>query len=68
MLGADGEKLSKQNGAASIDVASPLAALRAAGAVLGVRSAAADIDGWLRQAVDVWRAQWPIQAPRATMA
>jgi glutamyl-Q tRNA(Asp) synthetase len=58
VLGADGEKLSKHNGAASIGLAEPLAALRAAGAVLGVRSDAADVGGWLAQATDAWRARW----------
>ena len=58
MLGADGEKLSKQNGAATIDLGDPLAALRAAGAVLGVRSEATDIDSWLSQTTAAWRARW----------
>ena len=58
VLGADGEKLSKQNGAATIDLGDPLAALRAAGAVLGVRSEAADIGSWLSQAITAWRARW----------
>ena len=35
---ADGQKLSKQNGARPLDLADPLAALRAAGAVLGLRT------------------------------
>ncbi len=58
VLGADGEKLSKQNGAASIDVADPLAALRAAGAVLGLHIEAADRDRWLSRAIVAWRARW----------
>ena len=34
VLGADGHKLSKQNGAAALDLADPVRALQAAGAVL----------------------------------
>jgi glutamyl-Q tRNA(Asp) synthetase len=36
VLGADGDKLSKQNGAQPVDLTDPLAALRSAGAVLGI--------------------------------
>ncbi len=57
VLGADGEKLSKHNGAAAIDLSNPLAAVRAAGAVLDVRSDATDIDTWLSEAVDAWCAR-----------
>jgi glutamyl-Q tRNA(Asp) synthetase len=38
VLGENGEKLSKQNGAAAIDVSNPLAALNAAATALGLRS------------------------------
>lgn len=58
VLDAAGEKLSKQRGAAAIDVTQPLAALRAAGAVLGVRSDAAGVEPWLRDGVEAWRARW----------
>ncbi|MEO8124339.1 MAG: tRNA glutamyl-Q(34) synthetase GluQRS [Burkholderiales bacterium] len=58
VLGADGEKLSKHNGAAAIDLTNPLAALRAAGAMLGLRSEASDIETWLSQMIGAWRAQW----------
>jgi glutamyl-Q tRNA(Asp) synthetase len=55
VLAADGHKLSKQNGATALDLADPLAALRAAGAVLGIAgveaSATAD---WLAAAVPAW--------------
>jgi len=60
VLGADGEKLSKQNGAQPVDLIDPLAALRSAGAVLGIRPAATDIAGWLAQAVAAWRVRWPL--------
>ena len=36
VLGSDGEKLSKQNGAAALDLNDPPAALRRAAAVLGL--------------------------------
>jgi glutamyl-Q tRNA(Asp) synthetase len=56
---ARGEKLSKSNGAAPIDVTHPLAALRAAAVVLNLTVAdstsAAD---WLRNAVGAWRKRW----------
>jgi glutamyl-Q tRNA(Asp) synthetase len=55
VLAADGRKLSKQNGAQALDVGDPLAALRAAGAVLGLPpSAAATAPDWLAQAVPAW--------------
>ncbi|VTU29067.1 Glutamyl-Q tRNA(Asp) synthetase [Variovorax sp. PBL-H6] len=60
VLGHDGEKLSKQNGAAPIDTSTPaaaLAALNAAAGVLGLAAARAltpaeALDGW----VEAWRA------------
>jgi glutamyl-Q tRNA(Asp) synthetase len=55
VFGADGHKLSKQNGARALDLADPLAALQGAGAVLGlppiVATAVAD---WLAAAVPAW--------------
>jgi glutamyl-Q tRNA(Asp) synthetase len=36
VMAADGEKLSKQNGAQALDLSNPLAALNAAAAVLGL--------------------------------
>ncbi len=59
VLGADGHKLSKQNGATPIDLADPLAALRKAARVLrlppleAVRHA-----DWLAAAVRAWAARW----------
>ncbi|WP_411878983.1 tRNA glutamyl-Q(34) synthetase GluQRS [Polaromonas sp. YR568] len=56
VLGANGEKLSKQNGAQALDTARPLALLQQAGAVLGLQAdmAAATPQDWLQQAVPLW--------------
>jgi glutamyl-Q tRNA(Asp) synthetase len=55
VLGADGEKLSKQNGARALDVSDPLAALRAAARVLGLPPIEAnDTRAWLNAAVPAW--------------
>jgi glutamyl-Q tRNA(Asp) synthetase len=61
---ADGQKLSKQNGAAPLDLADPLVALRAAGAVLGLppQLPAHDRAGWLAAAVQAWATAWPLAA------
>lgn len=57
VLGADGKKLSKQNGAAPIDLHDPVAALRAAAHTLGLPPLeAATPQGWLLQAANAWRA------------
>jgi glutamyl-Q tRNA(Asp) synthetase len=59
VLGANGEKLSKQNGAAPLALGDPLAALRAAGRVLGIAPiAGASVAEWLAQAVAAWRDAW----------
>ena len=55
---ARGDKLSKQTGAAPLDVAEALPALRCAGAVLGVAVDAANAGDWLAQAVALWAASW----------
>jgi len=58
VLGADGAKLSKQNGATPLDLRDPLVALRAAGRVLGIDVAAATATSdWLAAAVDAWSAR-----------
>jgi glutamyl-Q tRNA(Asp) synthetase len=55
VLGADGHKLSKANGARALDLTRPVAALAAAGAVLGLPGIeAATPAEWLRQAVPAW--------------
>jgi glutamyl-Q tRNA(Asp) synthetase len=56
VLGANGEKLSKQNGAAALDLDDPLAALRAAAAVLGLPAAQATaVDGALAGWTQAWQ-------------
>jgi glutamyl-Q tRNA(Asp) synthetase len=59
VLGADGHKLSKQNGAMAIDLHDPLAALRQAGQVLQLPPIEASGPGdWLAAAVKAWAARW----------
>ena len=62
VLGADGHKLSKQNGAlpfASANAPQVLAALAAAGQVLGLPLAPAHtVPDWLSAATAHWRARW----------
>jgi glutamyl-Q tRNA(Asp) synthetase len=55
VLGANGEKLSKQNGAAPLDLSDPLATLRDAARVLGLQVEAADVPGFLAAATRAWR-------------
>lgn len=59
VLGADGQKLSKQNGARALDLLDPLGALRAAGAVLALSVKAETVGEWLAGAVLRWRARGP---------
>ncbi len=54
VLGASGEKLSKQNGAWPLATDKPLACLQAAGAVLGLQVAGTTPADWLAQAVRAW--------------
>ena len=54
VLGANGEKLSKQNGAQSLDVSQPLAALNGAAAVLGLRPQTGTAADALAQWVNEW--------------
>jgi len=55
VLGTDGEKLSKQNGAAALELDDPLSALEAAAQTLGLRvPAAAGLGDWLAAAVRAW--------------
>jgi glutamyl-Q tRNA(Asp) synthetase len=55
VLAQDGRKLSKQNGAQALDLAQPLAALQAAGRVLGLPGLPArSVPDWLAQAVPAW--------------
>jgi glutamyl-Q tRNA(Asp) synthetase len=56
VLGSDGEKLSKQNGAQAVDLSNPAAALREAGRALGLPLQAADLGDLQAEAVQAWRA------------
>ena len=59
VLGSDGRKLSKQNGAAALDLTQPLALLRAAGLVLQLPGfEAASVPDWLGRATQAWRTRW----------
>ena len=59
VLGANGEKLSKQNGAQPLDTSRPVAALQQAGQVLGLAGnpIASSPAEWLQQAVSQWADQ-----------
>lgn len=60
VLAPNGEKLSKQNGAAPLDVADPVAALTAAAGVLGIHvGAPATVGDALAQATAAWAGRWP---------
>ncbi len=57
--GADGDKLSKQNGAQPLDTSAPLASLKAAAAVLGLQpSTVGSVADWLAQAVQQWASRY----------
>jgi glutamyl-Q tRNA(Asp) synthetase len=59
VLGADGHKLSKQNGAQAFDASAPLAALQSAAGTLGLPPLeGATVSDWLPAAVKAWRARW----------
>ncbi|MCX7814252.1 MAG: tRNA glutamyl-Q(34) synthetase GluQRS [Tepidimonas ignava] len=60
VLGPHGEKLSKQNGAQPLALDDPVAALRAAAAVLGLPDApaAVDVPAALQHWTQAWRARW----------
>jgi len=55
VLGANGEKLSKQNGAAALDLSNPVAALRQAAAALGLSVHGETIPDLLTHATNAWR-------------
>ena len=54
VLGADGEKLSKQHGAGALALDDPLVELRRAGHVLGLAVEASDVGSWLAAATLAW--------------
>lgn len=59
VLGADGQKLSKQNGAAALDTTRPLQALRQAAQVLGLPDVqATEVRAWLQAMVAAWAQKW----------
>ena len=58
VLGPNGEKLSKQNGALALELTDPLHALREAGHVLEVASGATTTSDWLAEATRAWRDRW----------
>ena len=58
VLGEDGEKLSKQNGATLLDTSDPLSALNAAARTLGLLPQQAPIANALAAWVAAWRASY----------
>jgi glutamyl-Q tRNA(Asp) synthetase len=54
VLGINGEKLSKQNGAQPIDTSDPLKTLADTGSTLGLQVQASDVNGWLIKAAAQW--------------
>ena len=58
VLGIDGEKLSKQNGAQPLDLREPLQALRAAGSALQLDANANTLHAWLSISTAQWHARW----------
>ncbi len=59
VLGANGEKLSKQNGAAALDLSDPLAALRQAAQALGLPALAHPHNICMADALALWVKAWP---------
>jgi len=59
VMGIDGHKLSKQNGAAPLDVSDPVAALQQAARVLELpRIEALSVSEWLSAAIRSWATRW----------
>jgi glutamyl-Q tRNA(Asp) synthetase len=58
VMGPNGEKLSKQNGARAVDMGDPMGALRAAGTVLELDAKDGDVQSWLATATAQWRSRW----------
>jgi len=59
VLGADGEKLSKQNGAEPLDLGEPMKALNAAAQTLGLPPQSGSVSQSLAAWSDVWAEAWP---------
>ncbi|MDO9279303.1 MAG: tRNA glutamyl-Q(34) synthetase GluQRS [Polaromonas sp.] len=62
VLGANGEKLSKQNGAQALLLSDPLAALNAAAACLQLPAASGTLSEALAQWTHQWAAQWALKS------
>ena len=62
VLAADGQKLSKQNGARALDLSDPASTLKQAATQLGLGAPQepASIDGLLARWTAEWRARWPL--------
>lgn len=58
VLGANGEKLSKQNGALALDTHDPLVAIKTAAAALGLQVSGTTIGDCLTAATAQWAALW----------
>jgi glutamyl-Q tRNA(Asp) synthetase len=59
VMGIDGHKLSKQNGATALDVSDPVAALQRAAATLQLpRIEALSVSEWLTAATRAWATRW----------
>ena len=58
VLGADGQKLSKQNGAAALNLQQPVQTLASALQVLQMPDKGDSVAALLAQAVPAWRARW----------
>ena len=59
VLGANGDKLSKQNGAAPVDLSDPLAALNRAAAALALPAHTGTVADALAHWVPMWAHRWP---------
>lgn len=62
VLAADGEKLSKQNGARPLDPGQPIALLEAAGKTLGLDLSREGVNEWLADAATQWLHMIKVQA------
>lgn len=58
VLGPNGEKLSKQNGAQALHTDQPLAALNDAATLLGLQVSGTSVGDWLAAATTQWAAVW----------
>jgi len=58
VMGDNGEKLSKQNGAVPLDLRDPLDAVRRAGVALDIVCDGSTLPSWLEQAVARWHDRW----------